>query len=73
MTAPAHDALWPRNKLGLSVWVELLLSKFLYGQPTARLLQDWTERGLPIAQGTVTEGLQRLAPLVQPMLDACCH
>lgn len=71
MTAPAPDALWPRNKLGISIWVELLLSKFLYGQPTARLLQDWTERGLPIAQGTVTEGLQRIAPLFQPMLDAC--
>jgi transposase len=71
VTAPAPDALWPRNKLGVSIWVELLLSKFLYGQPTARLLQDWTERGLPIAQGTVTEGLQRLAPLFEPMLEAC--
>lgn len=71
VTATAPDALWPRHKLGLSIWVELLLSKFLYGQPTARLLQDWTERGLPIAQGTVTEGLQRLAPLFEPMLQAC--
>lgn len=71
VTAPAPETLWPRSKLGLSIWVELLLSKFLYGQPTARLLQDWAERGLPIAQGTVTEGLHRLAPLFQPMLDAC--
>ena len=71
VTAAAPDALWPRHKLGVSIWVELLLSKFLYGQPTARLLQDWTERGLPIAQGTVTEGLQRLAPLFEPMLAAC--
>ena len=71
VTAAAPDALWPRSKLGLSIWVELLLSKFLYGQPTARLLQDWTERGLPIAQGTVTQGLQRLAPLFAPVLQAC--
>ena len=71
VTAPAPDALWPRHKLGLSIWVELLLSKFLYGQPTARLLQDWTERGLPIAQGTVTDGLQRVAPLFEPVLQAC--
>jgi transposase len=71
VTAPAPDALWPRNKLGTSIWVELLLSKFLYGQPTARLLQDWAERGLPIAQGTVTEGLRRLAPLFEPMMAAC--
>ncbi len=71
VSAAAPHALWPRHKLGLSIWVELLLSKFLYGQPTARLLQDWTERGLPIAQGTVTDGLQRLAPMFEPMLDAC--
>lgn len=71
MSAAAPDALWPRNKLGVSIWVELLPSKFLYGQPTARLLQDWTERGLPIAQGTVTEGMRRLAPLFEPILAAC--
>ena len=70
VTAAAPDALWPRNKFGVSIWVELLLSKFLYGQPTARLLQDRTERGLPIAQGTVTEGLQRLAPLIEPTREA---
>jgi transposase len=71
VTAAAPQALWPRSKLGVSIWVELLLSKYLYGQPTARLLQDWTERGLPIAQGTVTDGLHRLAPLFEPMMDAC--
>lgn len=64
-------ALWPRHKLGISIWVELLLSKFLYGQPTARLLHDWNERGLRIAQGTVTQGLQRLAPLFEPIMAAC--
>ncbi len=29
VTAPAADALWPRSKLGISIGVELLLSKFL--------------------------------------------
>jgi transposase len=71
VTATAPDVLWPRNKLGVSIWSELLLSKFLYGQPTARLLQDWRERGLPVAQGTVTQGLQRLAPLFEPIMAAC--
>jgi transposase len=71
LTAPLMQTLWPRNKLGVSVWTELLLSKFLYGLPTARLLQDWSERGLHVAQGTVTDGLQRLAPLFLPIMDAC--
>lgn len=71
VTAAAPAALWPRNKLGVSIWTEVLMSKFLYGQPTARLLQDWSGRGLPIAQGTVTEGLQHLAPLFEPIMTAC--
>ena len=47
-TAPQ---LIPRGKLGVSVWVQALLGKYLYGQPTHRLLQDWREQGLHVAQG----------------------
>jgi transposase len=70
-TAPQAHSLWPRNKLGISAWTEVLLSKFLYGQPTARLLQDWSQLGLHVAQGTVTDGLRRLAPLFLPIMDVC--
>ena len=62
--------LFARGKLGVSVWVNALLSKFLYGQPTHRLLQDWAEQGLKIAQGTLTDGLRRLAPLFEPLVEA---
>ena len=62
--------LIPRGKLGVSVWVNALLSKFLYGQPTHRLLQDWSDQGLHIAQGTLTDGLHRLAPLFEPLVQA---
>jgi transposase len=59
-----------RGKLGISVWVQVLLGKYLYGQPTNRLLRDWREQGMHVAQGTITDGLQRIAPLFEPLAQA---
>ena len=70
VTAPAPPQLFPRGKLGVSIWVEALLSKFVYGQPSARLLRDWNDQGLHIAQGTLTDGLRRLLPLFAPLAEA---
>lgn len=70
VTAPAPCRLIPHGKLGESVWVNILLSKFLYAQPTHRLLRDWRDQGLHISQGTVTDGLKRLAPLFAPLVQA---
>ena len=61
--------LIPRGKLGTTVWVDVLLSKYLYAQPTHRLCRDWRDRGLSIAQGTITEGLRTIQPLFEPLLD----
>jgi len=70
VSAPPPPRLIPRGKLGVSVWVHALLTKFLYGQPTHRLLQDWREQGLHVAQGTLTGGLRRLAPLFAVLAQA---
>src|SRR4030067_1125030 len=53
--------LIPKGSLGVSVWALILIDKFLFQRPTYRLLADlrWT-RGLELAQGTGTDGLQRL-------------
>jgi len=69
ITAPPPARLIARGKYGISVWVHLLLSKFLYGQPTHRLLQDLSDSGLSLSAGTLTGGLMALAPLFEP-LDA---
>ena len=47
-----------------------MLSKFVYGQPSARLLQDWRDLGLHISQGTLTDELRRLLPLFAPLAQA---
>jgi len=70
ITAPSAPRLFNRNNLGVSVWVEIVLDKYLYTQSTHRLLSDLAHLGCPLSQGTVTGGLQRLRPLFEPLVEA---
>jgi transposase len=70
VSAPVPARLIPKGKLGISVWVEVLLSKYLYAQPLNRLLQSWATLGLKISSGTLIGGLKRLAPLLRPVVQA---
>ena len=70
VTAAAPPQLIPRGKLGVSLLVEALLSKYRHGVPTYRLLQQWQDLGLSVAQGTLTGNLQQLLPLFTPIVDA---
>jgi hypothetical protein len=45
--------LIPRNDYDVSFWVEVILGKYRYGQPTNRYLQDLADQGLPVSPGTV--------------------
>jgi transposase len=69
-TAPPAPKLIPKSLLGISVWVEILLDKFASYRPTQRLLEQWRLLGLDLAAGTLTDGLQRLESLFQPILEA---
>ena len=70
VTTPAAPKLIPKGLLGVSVWVEILLDKFVGHRPTERLLSQWQLLGLDVAPGTVAGGLERLEPLFQPLYDA---
>jgi transposase len=71
ITAPAPGKLIPKGSLGVSAWVLVLLDKFLFQRPAHRLLLDLRmSYRLEIARGTVTEGLKRLAPLIEPLYQA---
>ena len=70
ITASPAPRVLNRNNLGVSVWVEILLDKYLQAQATHRWLLDFAHLGCPLSQGTVTGGLQRLAPLFEPVVDA---
>jgi transposase len=56
VTAPPAPRLIPKSPFGVSVWTEVLLDKYLYGRPTARLCQAFQHQGVPLSQGTVTDG-----------------
>jgi transposase len=62
--------LIPKGRYGISVWVEILLDKYFGYRPTERLLGSWRLWDLDLAPGTVTDGLQRLAVLLQPIYQA---
>lgn len=70
VTAPAPGRLIERGKFGVSVWISVLLDKFLYGRPSHRLLQDLADHGLNLSAGTLVGGLQTLAPLFEPLEQA---
>jgi transposase len=69
VTAPAPARVIPKSHFGISVWVTILLDKFLFYRPTYRLLEDLSTQGLPLSQGTLTDGLQRLLPLFEPLYE----
>ena len=70
VTAPPPPELIERGKFGISVWVKVLLDKYLYGRPSHRLLSELADHGLIMAAGTLTGGLKALAPLFEPLYQA---
>src|SRR5882762_6258108 len=46
----------------------VLLDKYLSSRPTHRLCQELEHHGLPLSQGTLTDGLQRLMGLFEPLM-----
>lgn len=69
ITAGQLPRLIPRSPYQVSFWVEVLLSKFHYAQPTNRYLQDLSDQALDVSPGTVAGGLRQLAPLFEPIMD----
>jgi transposase len=70
VTAPPAPRVIPKSALGVSVWTRVLLDKYLYGRPTQRLCSELRHHGLPLAQGTLTDGLQKIAVLFEPVMAA---
>jgi transposase len=70
ITAPPAPRVIPKSILGVSILVELLVDKYLSYRPTYRLLADLATRDLDLSLGTVTDALQRLLPLFEPLYEA---
>jgi transposase len=58
VSQPVVGSLFPGSQFGVSVFTEFLMSKFCFGQPIFRLLEQWRGLGVDVAPGTIY-GLQR--------------
>jgi transposase len=67
VTAPGPAKLIPKGRLGVSLWVEILLDKYAFLRPTQRLLSDLRTYGIDLSPGAVTGGLKKLAPVFEPI------
>jgi len=68
ITAPGPAKLIGKGKLGISVWITLLLEKYLYQRPLNRLLESFKDIEFDAPPGTIGDGLKKLAPLFEPVL-----
>ncbi len=70
VTAPPPPRLYPRTDVGNSVWMYLLVQKYLNAVPTNRTLKDLKLRGFSLAEGTVTGGFKIINDLLDPLNQA---
>jgi transposase len=69
ITAPSAARLIPKSSVGISVWTEVLLNKFLFSRALNNLCIDYACRGLPIAPGTIVGGLKKITGLFEPLIE----
>lgn len=70
VTAPPPPRLYPRTDIGNSIWMYLLVQKYLNGVPTNRTLKDLKLKGFSLAEGTVTGGFSIINELLEPLNEA---
>ena len=66
--APPPPRLINKGKLGISVWVELLLNKYAYGIPINRQLESYKAQGLDLSPATISFGQAAITPFFEPVL-----
>ena len=71
LTAPPAPRVIPKSIFGVSIWVTLLLDKYLFYRPTYRLLEDLRSHDLDLSLGSLTDGMAKLVPLFEPLYQAC--
>jgi transposase len=67
-TAPKPAKLIAKGLLAVSFWVEILLKKFEFKQPLQRIVSELKTLELEVSPGTLTGGLQKIQPMLQPLV-----
>jgi len=68
-TAPAAAKIWPKAGYGISVWVFVLIAKFVLHMPLHRVRKQLAMKGIRISEGTVIAGFKRIDKLLDPLID----
>ncbi|MDA0839283.1 MAG: IS66 family transposase [Planctomycetota bacterium] len=69
LTAPGPVKIYPKALFSIDFWVRLLMEKFLFQRPLCRILMMLEMEGLSVSQGTLTGGLKKLLPLLEPLYE----
>jgi len=67
LSAPKPAKLIPKGLFAVSFWVEVLLKKFEFKQPLQRIVHELKTLDLTVSPGTLTGGLQKIGPMLQPL------
>jgi transposase len=70
ITAAGPAKLIPHSRYGASIWIHILIRKYRFQIPVARILKNLALHGLSIPPGSAGDGLKRLAPLFEPVYAA---
>ena len=70
VTAKGPAKLMPHSRYGASIWIHILIRKYRFQIPVARILKNLSLHGLSIPPGSAGDGLKRLAPLFEPVYAA---
>ena len=70
VTAKGPAKLMPNSRYGASIWIHILIRKYRFQIPVARILKNLSLHGLSIPPGSAGDGLKRLAPLFEPVYAA---
>lgn len=64
---PPPAKLFPKTEIGSSLWIRLVVQKFLHGVPVNRTLKELELMGLHLAAGTVAGGFRIIDQLIEPL------
>jgi transposase len=62
--------LFPRTEIGNSLWVWILVHKFLHGMPQNRIIKQLSLWNLSLPAGTITGGCKLINDLLDPIFEA---
>jgi transposase len=70
ITVPGPVKLFPQTRYGISIWIYILIRKYRFQIPVARVLKELQLYDVDVPAGTAGDGLKRMHPLFEPIYAA---